>query len=1023
LTFAEGQRVKHRRNAKIGTVVGTTKYGAMRYRVAFPEGEWEVPPADLLAVFTDPFELLEHPPRLRPYDGWLRREALRLLDAYRNDPTAALSNSRIEPQHHQISVAMRALEKSQPRLILADEVGLGKTIEAGLVLKELRARGVLDRVLILTPASLMTQWQTELRSKFNELFITHDGVKLRDLREQYPDANPWNIGDQANVIASMQFARMDAQRELIASAHWDLVIVDEAHHARRRWDDGPNLAYQLLESLRDRVGGLLLLTATPMQLETYELYSMVELVEPGLFDDFWDFEDARTEIAEVNEQIAWLQVGPGTDLQEIVLQINLEGWGAPPEVCAADTSDVSGRAFVCQWLESRHRLADALVRNRKAQVGGFMKRSARRITVQPTQEELDLESDVQAYLRREYARSPAFGLVLVTFQKLLASSSRALALALERRAMHLQEKEDEALELTDDLELAEELSALINSRSGLKSAGEIIELLELAERARAIEDTKLDALDLELDSLFAEQPDQKVLIFTQYLGTLEMIRERLAPKLRVNVFHGGLDRREKEVAHQAFKNFGQVLISTEAGGEGRNFQFCHILFNYDLPWNPMRIEQRIGRLDRVGQKHNVLIYNFGVTDTLDERILDVLEYRIQIFTESVGALEPILGDIEERIKKICLADAVNARQQFEQYEVTLEQRISRARAREAQMGDFIMDARSFRRDEVSDLLGRERMAGPEDLQRFVLAAIARYPTARVTDEDDGVYRVELPGVLLKQESTLRDEYRGTFDYRVALEDEGLEFFAFGHPLVEAIVTSVSEEGSVPPLAMLAPEDETDGVLIDYEVRFTGVRDRLELLSHVVNGGVHARCPRLALPEDPSEEVQPNAYHPSAVAELAGESHTSAAGELERRFTLFRVDNEQTYQAERQRLEKLFAFQSRHFEQRIARIENQIDRLDRFGTDSERRVIPALRGRIAQDHIRLRAVDEERDDALARLSTLRQPSEEIRVVGATLLTRSPDRLASDLGDRAGLSGETGVAPAPESEPATPSLGGG
>jgi hypothetical protein len=326
-----GQRVRQRISGEIGTVVDATPHGVLKYKVAFPRGVWEVAPTDLLPIYDDPFELLIAPPDVVcPYDGWLRREALRLLDAYRNDPTAALSNSRIEPQHHQVSVAMRALAKPRPRLILADEVGLGKTIEAGLILKELRARGVLDRVLILTPASLVTQWQQELRSKFNEIFLNHDGAMLRDLRERHPDANPWNVGEQANVIASMQFGRLDGQRDEIAAADWDLVIVDEAHHARRRLDDGPNLAYRLLEDLRDRVGGLLLLTATPMQLETYELYSMVELVEPGLFDDFWSFERARNEISTINHQIAWLRVGPPTPQQDGELQTLLHEWDAPP---------------------------------------------------------------------------------------------------------------------------------------------------------------------------------------------------------------------------------------------------------------------------------------------------------------------------------------------------------------------------------------------------------------------------------------------------------------------------------------------------------------------------------------------------------------------------------------------------------------------------------------------------------------------------------------------------------------------
>jgi SNF2 family DNA or RNA helicase len=314
MSYQPEQRVRHRVNGEHGTVISEQRYGGrIRYRVAFPRGVFELPLSDLLPVYDDPFQLLtQPPPRVCPYDAWLRREGLRLLDAYRNDPTAALSNSRVEPQHHQVSVALRALEKPQARLILADEVGLGKTIEGGLILKELRSRGVLDRVLILTPASLITQWQRELRSKFNEIFVLHDGATLRDLRERHPDENPWDLGGKTNAIASLQFARGDRERELIASARWDLVIVDEAHHARRNWNDGKqeaNLGYQLLELMRDSVGGLLLLTATPMQLHPAELYAMVELVDPGLFEDYWDFERRRNDIAEINEHIGRLQKG------------------------------------------------------------------------------------------------------------------------------------------------------------------------------------------------------------------------------------------------------------------------------------------------------------------------------------------------------------------------------------------------------------------------------------------------------------------------------------------------------------------------------------------------------------------------------------------------------------------------------------------------------------------------------------------------------------------------------------------
>jgi SNF2 family DNA or RNA helicase len=226
--------VEHLRSGAHGTVLSSSGRGrAATCTVEFEHGTEDVPKA-LLRPLWEPFELLAESQTVYPYDGWLRRERFRLLDAYRNDMALGLSNSRVEPQLHQVSVALRALEKSQPRLILADEVGLGKTIEAGLILKELRARmgAALERVLIVVPASLVTQWQFELRTKFNELFLFHDSAEIGRLRADHPDENPWAV--EPNVLCSLQLARRDPHSEQIAAAPWDLVIVDEAHHARRQ---------------------------------------------------------------------------------------------------------------------------------------------------------------------------------------------------------------------------------------------------------------------------------------------------------------------------------------------------------------------------------------------------------------------------------------------------------------------------------------------------------------------------------------------------------------------------------------------------------------------------------------------------------------------------------------------------------------------------------------------------------------------------------------------------------------------
>jgi len=228
--------VEHARTGVVGQLLDVRGKGATQVcDVAFDHGVEELPKA-LLRPKWDPFELLseESHKTVYPHEGWLRRERFRLLDAFRNDFALGLSNSRVEPQLHQVSVALRALDKSQPRLILADEVGLGKTIEAGLILKELRARmGVdLERVLVMAPASLVTQWHFELRTKFNEEFLLHDSAQLARIRADHPNDNPWSI--EPNVLCSFHLARLQPHNGLIAEAPWDLVIVDEAHHARRQ---------------------------------------------------------------------------------------------------------------------------------------------------------------------------------------------------------------------------------------------------------------------------------------------------------------------------------------------------------------------------------------------------------------------------------------------------------------------------------------------------------------------------------------------------------------------------------------------------------------------------------------------------------------------------------------------------------------------------------------------------------------------------------------------------------------------
>ena len=343
--------------------------------VVFPEGPESVHRDDLVPLSEGPAGELLRGHLGDATDYGLRLQALFLQHAYRYDPRSGLSNARIEPNLHQIFIAHVVTNKLQPRMILADEVGLGKTIEAGLILKELRAREMAERVLIVCPASLQYQWQSELRSKFNEEFeiVTSAGAKYLG----QGGVNPFTRRD--SLICSLPFAANPKRAEQIVDAPWDLVIFDEAHRVATV-DAGGNKekitqAYRLADDLKDLVTGLLLLTATPMQLHPYELYSLIELVEPGLYPTFGSYDKRRSDLPDLNDLMRSLKSWPVLSLDEqstgdrearrTLGQII----GRVPEV--VDLDDHDKLSEVMDGLVEKHPLADVMVRNRKAELGGF----------------------------------------------------------------------------------------------------------------------------------------------------------------------------------------------------------------------------------------------------------------------------------------------------------------------------------------------------------------------------------------------------------------------------------------------------------------------------------------------------------------------------------------------------------------------------------------------------------------------------------------------------------------------------
>ena len=522
----------------------------------------------------------------------------------------------VELYPHQLKTVQTVLRRFRGRALLCDEVGLGKTIEAGMILLELLMRKLARRVLILTPPSLIEQWRGEMSRKFGLDFVTHDDVAFTERGEQ-----AWSAFDR--ILASYHTARREPHRAAVTGQEWDVVIIDEAHHCRNR----NTLLWKLANALRKRY--ILLLTATPVQNNLEELYNLVTLLQPGLLSTARQF---QRQFVDRHDKLA---------------PRNLDQLHA--------------------------RLAEAMVRNRRSTVAlRLTRRYAQTLRVTPLAAEQSLYADVtrlvKAHLRR--ADSPLSRMALITLQKELGSSSLAAAATLDRLA------------LTTRLTSAESDA-----------------LREIADQARQqTESAKFERLL----TLLRDFPD-KIVIFTQFRMTQDVLYHVLRQAGEsVALFHGRLSRLEKEDAVRAFQGEARILLSTESGSEGRNLQFCHALCNFDLPWNPMRIEQRIGRLSRIGQTRDVYVFNLVSADTLEADLLHLLEAKINLFELVIGEIEMILGNLDEE-------------REFEDVVLDLwthSEDDAQFRERMNQLGNRLIDAKQayFDQREYDDRLFGDRLA-------------------------------------------------------------------------------------------------------------------------------------------------------------------------------------------------------------------------------------------------------------------------------------------------------------------------
>jgi len=1015
--FNIGQRVKRRSTGELGRIfAGPTEAGY--FDVQFLETDETVPASDLEAleaVDSGPLELLKAGKfgTLEEHDLFLRAAVLN--HAFQYDSRSGLSNARIEPKLHQIFVMLRVLGKTAPRMILADEVGLGKTIEAGLLIKELRSRKLAERVLILTPASLVEQWRNELESKFNESFDVFDAAALEHIgRGRH---NPWLERD--NIICSLPFAVRHGEE--ITACHWDVVIIDEAHKASRRrhgksWET--KRTWEFADELKDSTNGLLLLTATPMQVHESQLYSLVDLIEPGLFGTFSQFMASVHALPELNEVMKIAQAcSSWADLDRLnALTAHKETLSALGFVAADLAAELATQAACEQLLNelaARHPLADVLVRNRKREVmEGFQPRVPKTHPVEPTPEEMDLYDEITEYIRLSYnvaisKKDRAVGFLMVAFQKMLTSSSAAIKVSFEQRILKLQAildgdvpvrkrrkklSEDDVDELRD----VAEASAALQEFLGVEFADmddadfeasllhEIDVMKGFVQRLEGQVDSKAKVLTTAMRQLLGDDPSEKVLIFTQFIETQMYLTEMLSRAgFSVDYFNGNMNLDEKERAVRRFRDSSQILVSTEAGGEGRNFQFCHIMVNYDLPWNPMRVEQRIGRIDRIGQKRPVEIHNLAVVGTLEQRVLEVLSDRIRLFEESVGSLDPILGEIEKEFEQLAMTGVIDKDADAFEFEEGVERRRREAMAREEAQADLAMDRNSFRKDEANRWLQRRPLADWSDLRDFVTEALG-YFGGRISKGSSGATVIAISPALKTDAKLKRARYEGEFDPALALVEEPEEFFAVGHEVVDGLLSLAGVRDGRACSVVSEPE-LTGGPRVEiwYELLSRAGRPTGKLVAHRVGSTLDVESrevtafptarPRGRVDEPPGWVVDAVAASRSYLERVDLAEFGSAAAE--------EVDHFQT--RELRRIKRIHDHATERLRTEREQMASQIAHLEATGTESQKKILPARRGALTK---LINRTEQEQAQYEARVRELEAlvSDHSARVIAATLV---------------------------------------
>ena len=752
-------------------------------------------------------EIIEGKPFQFSGDGeslFLYLEAHRIKNAFQFDPHYAVNVSQINPLPHQIEAVYHyIMPNPRIRFLLADDPGAGKTIMAGLLLKELKYRGLVERTLVVVPGHLKDQWRREMKEKFQENFIIID----RNVMSSAWGQNIFNTSNQ--IIISMDFAKQDDVMFALNDTKWDICIVDEAHKmSAYKYGEHINRTqrYNLGELLSPISSYLLFLTATPHRGDPENFRLLLDLLEPGFFAD----------VSMLSESI----------------------------------QNKDNPLFLRRLKEDLKDFESAPI---------FPPRKVETIKYYLSDDEQELYNKVTEYVQKYFNKALAkdkhnnVTFALTVLQRRLASSVRAIRSSLARRIERLNELLEkgqliqrveydeysiEDLEEKERWKKEEELLEKLTSSDTLDELKEeIVKLDELVAIAKEVEkkeiETKLNELKNVMDTEKLRQTKIKLLIFTESRDTLEYLVEKLKKwGYSVSYIHGGMNLDSRINAENDFRNQTQIMVSTEAGGEGINLQFCWLMVNYDIPWNPNRLEQRMGRIHRYGQQHEVHIYNLVAISTLEGRILEKLFDKLNRIREHLGSdrVFDVIGEIlVDKSLKDLIVDAISKKRTLDEILKEFE-RIPDEEAIQ-KVKDASLEALATHHIDLTKILGEERTARenrlvPEYIEGFFKKSAEMLNIKMGKREDDFWHIRSVPFEIRNQPNEFKikfgdvqREYRKiSFDKEKAFKTDA-EFVAMGHPLLEAVVGNiltryamVASEGAT----FIDPERKMDGILWFFE---------------------------------------------------------------------------------------------------------------------------------------------------------------------------------------------------------------